>query len=152
MWGEKKGVGSTLGDHAYRLTNAEQKANAEQYAREQADLALDAKITAEATTRGQQFQSLVNDLASEVATRQADVFQVQQSAQIEKNARNPIEDVTTKSHCFNCVFKSGCGWIIDNCVDFSFGQSNSFLKSGKKFFVFNLRKGCGVVFGLEFLC
>ena len=79
VWGEKKGVGTTLGDHAYRLTNAEQKANAEQYAREQADLALDAKITAEATTRGQQFQSLVNDLASEVATRQADVFQVQQS-------------------------------------------------------------------------
>ena len=93
VWGEKKGVGSTLGDHAYRLTNAEQKANAEQYAREQADLALDTKITAEATTRGQQFQSLVNDLASEVATRQADVFQVQQSAQIEKNAREAADGV-----------------------------------------------------------
>ena len=76
-----------------RLTNAEQKANAEQYAREQADLALDAKITTEATTRGQQVQSLVTDLASEVATRQADVFQVQQSAQIEKNAREAADGV-----------------------------------------------------------
>ncbi len=75
--GEKKGVGSTLGDHAYRLTTSDKKANAEQYAREQADLAIDSKITVEATTRGQQVQSVVNDLASEVATRQADVFQVQ---------------------------------------------------------------------------
>ena len=35
----------------------------------------------------------MNDLASEVATRQADVFQVQQSAQIEKNAREAADGV-----------------------------------------------------------